>query len=168
MSLQHLENHFENLKGQYDENDFSPPDLRYNCVAWAAGEKHRPWWPIELGGYYWPSGIKKKENLKAFVTAFETLGYRKCGKDARLEAGIEKIAIYTDDGNVPTHAARQLGSGLWTSKCGEEFEDIRHKTLETLEGTEYGRVAVIMRRRHDGKLFLTDRILSVGKRMVGF
>lgn len=50
----------------------------------------------------------------------------------------------------PTHAARQLPSGAWTSKLGE-WEDIEHDTLEALEGSEgrgeaYGRVALILKR----------------------
>ncbi len=65
----------------------------------------------------------------------------------------EKIAIYVDTDGVPTHAARQLPDGSWTSKLGD-WEDIQHQTLEALEtGNDkahqelgYGKVAKIMRR----------------------
>lgn len=68
-----------------------------------------------------------------------------------LEAGIEKIAIYVDANGVPTHAARQLADGTWTSKLGE-WEDIQHKTLEAMEdsrglGLGYGKVKLILKRQ---------------------
>jgi hypothetical protein len=66
-----------------------------------------------------------------------------------MEAGFEKIAIYVDGDGVPTHAARQLSDGAWTSKLGE-WEDIRHLTLEAMEddglGLGYGKVSLILKR----------------------
>jgi hypothetical protein len=52
----------------------------------------------------------------------------------------EKIVLYgvrvgTDI--VPTHAARQLVDGRWTSKLGN-CEDIEHDTIEMLNGPRYG------------------------------
>jgi hypothetical protein len=44
--------------------------------------------------------------------------------------------------------ARQLNTGLWTSKCGD-LEDIQHN-LEDLEGGDrygYGKVSHFMKRR---------------------
>jgi hypothetical protein len=71
-------------------------------------------------------------------------------QNSELEVGTEKVAIYVDADGIPTHAARQLADGTWTSKLGE-WEDIRHKTLKAMEdgdglGLGYGRVAVILRR----------------------
>ncbi len=40
--------------------------------------------------------------------------------------------------------ARQVESGLWTSKLGS-LEDIEH-SLEALEGSVYGAVAVLLKR----------------------
>src|ERR1017187_4287391 len=54
----------------YDHNDVSPQDSRYNCIAWAAGEQRRRWWPPQL-----PQEEVTKEN---FIRAFELLGYRRC------------------------------------------------------------------------------------------
>ena len=55
---------------------------------------------------------------------------------------LKKIAIFgmkESDGSVsPTHAARQLESGEWTSKLGKDFEDIPHTTLDALNGPVYG------------------------------
>lgn len=72
------------------------------------------------------------------------MGYALC-KNAGYEDGFEKIAIYVDSNGKPTHVARQLSSGHWTSKLGK-LEDIEHKTLESLSGSQYGTVAVIMKR----------------------
>jgi hypothetical protein len=60
-----------------------------------------------------------------------------------LEPGLEKIAIFAKGGR-PTHAARQLGSGRWTSKLGRA-EDIEHD-LRALEGEAYGAVAFFLQR----------------------
>ena len=55
------------------------------------------------------------------------------------EEGKIKIALYFDFSNQrPTHAARQLTSGLWTSKLGDNM-DLSHE-LHELEGPEYGNV----------------------------
>ncbi|SRR6266478_2827046 len=164
MRCPHLETIFENLgEHDYDRDRVSPADLRYNCIAWAAGENHRRWWPIRLGGYWWPPQLPPEdETLENFIRAFELLGYRKCRwRKSKLENGIEKIAIFVDDKEVPTHAARQLDSGMWTSKCGVQLEDIEHKTFAALEGRAYGLVAVFLKRRRDGKPFLADRIRAL-------
>ena len=57
----------------------------------------------------------------------------------------KKIAIYVNPDGKPTHAARQLSSGQWTSKLGQ-LEGIEHNILEGLTGSEYGTVAVMMKR----------------------
>jgi len=169
MRCEHLEKLFENLGEQdYDHNDVSPQDLNYNCIAWAAGEKHRRWWPTKLGGYWWPPQLPPDEETQQnFISAFELLGYRVC-KHSKLESGLEKVAIYIDSQGVPTHMARQIESGVWWSKCGVRGEDIKHKTLAALEGTNgYGKAVVFLKRRRDGNPFLTDRILSILKKLLG-
>jgi hypothetical protein len=84
--------------------------------------------------------------VKAFVEAFAVLGYSEC-LDGTLEAGFEKLVLYVEDGDVPSHMARQLPSGTWTSKCGD-LEDIEHPTPECMCGPEpaYGRVRLFLRR----------------------
>ena len=74
------------------------------------------------------------------MQAYETLGYKLCAKSDRLEDGIEKIALFgmrDSNGVEPTHAARQLESGEWTSKLGD-YEDIVHPSLEDVRGPIYG------------------------------
>ncbi|MFB2918410.1 DUF7689 domain-containing protein [Aerosakkonema funiforme] len=142
-----LELYFPNLRktGYRIESQKTP---RYNCIAWAAGVDDRPWWPIDLPPYYWPEE-PRVESLAAFISVFQSLGYQVCDNSDR-EIGFEKVAIYIDEDEIPTHIARQLPSGEWTSKCGD-LEDIIH-TLEGLEGSypAYGRVACVMKRPISG------------------
>jgi len=87
--------------------------------------------------------------MDAFVKAFEAKGYALCYSSAQ-EAGIEKVAIYgitnpADGTTIPTHAARQLESGKWTSKLGP-FEDVSHNAAEDVNGPAYGRAIYFMSR----------------------
>jgi hypothetical protein len=120
----------------------SQADQFYNCIAWAAGEDSRWWWPAP--GYYWPPQVANQNTLAAFIEAFSALGYARSGSPAFV-AGFEKIAIFVDAAGQPTHAARQLPSGRWTSKLGT-LEDIEHEAAEHVGGTDYGEVAVILQR----------------------
>jgi hypothetical protein len=104
------------------------------------GDQKRNWWPIY---YYWPPGAIREETVEACRQAFSIHGFEVCD-DAAVEAGFEKVAVYAQ-GTELTHAARQLPNGRWTSKVGE-LEDIQHETLEALEGKDYGKVGLIMRR----------------------
>jgi hypothetical protein len=132
---------FENaVQGGFDiirdcQSDRTP---RYNCIAWAAGDDNRPWWPRDdpLAPYYWPF-LDGDETLDNFVRAFESLGYTECTPDGSIEDGVEKIAIYADALDVPQHAAKSLPNGMWTSKMGNG-EDIEHATLGIVAGREYG------------------------------
>jgi hypothetical protein len=127
----------------------SPPDRKYNCIAWAAGDTAQVWWPDEADtpdSAYWPSGVQRQETLDAFRDAFASLGYTVCNDD-RLELGFEKVALFALLG-VPKHAARQLPNGRWTSKLGE-WEDIEH-ALHDLTGMVYGSVALVLKRPLSG------------------
>lgn len=122
----------------------SPFDPVYNCIAWAAARTTEWWWPIgEVDDKkFWPLGVPQEETIPAFVQVFQTLGYEE-SPNAEAAAGIEKVALYALN-NAPTHAARQLPSGLWTSKLGKSV-DIEH-VLGGLEGNEYGQVVVVLQR----------------------
>jgi hypothetical protein len=126
------------------------PSTGYNCLAFAAGETHRWWWPEDplVKGVYWPPGVPLKETVEAFVAAFATLGYVQC-HGPELEQGFEKLALYALANGFPTHAARQLPDGWWTSKLG--FLDvIEHATLEALEGDAYGKAVKFLKRPRIG------------------
>lgn len=120
----------------------SPKDRVYDCIAWAAGDVTKWWWPDFAGQEFWPAGVARDETLDAFRDAFRAMGFAECDADAD-EVGYEKVAIYADQG-FPTHAARQLASGRWSSKLGA-LEDVEHE-LQALVGTEYGAVAQVMKR----------------------
>lgn len=130
----------------------SPPTTDYNCIAWAADDKENWWWPDQYRLYYWPSNVPRRETIEAFIQAFGTLGYSVCS-NPDFELGYEKVAIYVDNENKPTHAARQLDNGKWTSKIGK-WVDVEHD-LNTLERNyfaegkhfpRYGKAAVFLKR----------------------
>lgn len=121
----------------------SPITTQYNCVGWAAGDDQRWWSHGDFESYYWPEGAPREGTVEAWAAAFATLGFERC-EDARSEPGYVRVAIYGREGTA-LHAARQLPSGRWTSKLGRGH-DIEHE-LEALAGeTEYGEIAVLMRR----------------------
>jgi len=122
---------------------------RYNCIAWAAENDRRWWWPDANNIGYWPDGAPREETVDAFMRTFSMMGYELC-LDSSLQPNLEKIAIYgianRDGTTLPTHASRQLSSGLWTSKIGP-FEDISHATADDVNGPVYGKVVCYMCRQ---------------------
>jgi hypothetical protein len=121
----------------------SPVDEDYNCIAWAAGISDQWWWPDAQGQKFWPLGVTRATTISSFVEAYGTLGFLICG-DAEPQEGVEKIALFVDGQGAPTHAARQLADGKWTSKLGPNV-DIAHE-LRALEGPAYGAVSCILAR----------------------
>ena len=85
-----------------------------------------------------------RNTVSAFSAAFRSIGYEPCA-DGSIEEGIEKVAIYRLPTGQVRHMARQLSTGLWTSKIGG-LEDIEHATPAELEGIEYGIVVQYLRR----------------------
>ena len=124
-------------------NITSPSDIQYNCIAWAAGEDDVWWWPDKMLTRFWPQQAPRQVTIEAFIQAFSTKGYMPCD-DGSLENGFEKIALYTLDG-APTHAAKQLPEGTWSSKLGE-VHDISH-TIDALNGPKYGSVTVFLKKK---------------------
>jgi hypothetical protein len=118
----------------------SPPDHHYNCIGWAAGSNRQLWWP---GTIFWPRGCPTEETVDAFIRAFQTVRYEVC-ENVDLQGGYEKIALYAINGK-PTHAARQLRTGKWTSKLGLSY-DIEHESPDSLADGEYGQVVLILKR----------------------
>jgi hypothetical protein len=122
----------------------SPNDKKYNCIAWAAGDDRNWWEPDALNYCYWPKNISREYTLGAYIDAYGTIGYTRCGNGA-LEQGFEKIAIYVGASGLPSHAARQKVDGSWTSKIGQAV-DISHETLDCLSGVEYGAIVAYLKR----------------------
>lgn len=115
----------------------------YNCIAYAAGDDTRNWWPNSAPNGYWPENVPQRETVYAFLECYRSLGYETCD-NGQLEGGFDKVAIYALN-NVVTHAALQLQTDGWTSKVGWNI-DIDHHTLEALEGPFYGQVVRFLRR----------------------
>lgn len=134
----------------------SPKDSSYNCIAWAVQDNVNWWEPDARGEYYWPEGISRRYTVDTYLSAYRTIGYEVC-ENQSTEEGFERIALYTDDYDVPQHAARQVSESKWTSKLGKSF-DIEHPFIE--EWTEiicmpdfvwynlrkYGRVKTFLKR----------------------
>jgi hypothetical protein len=142
---EHLERHFPGLR-ESDYRVTSPRSLDYNCAAWAAGDDSRWWEPGPLGLYYWPEGATREFTIDCYVEAFACLGYERC-EGAESEPGFEKLALFAND-QGPSHVARQLPGGRWTSKLGR-LEDLEHE-LEGVSGAVYGDVVLFMRRPAGG------------------
>ena len=114
----------------------------YNCIAWALEETYRNYWVQPEDFFDWLPSVPHLETLESFIAFFKTAGYDVCDSD-QPEPGFQKIAFFVKDG-LPTHAARQLSDGTWTSKLGV-LEDVRH-SLFSVSGGLYGEVAVVLRR----------------------
>ncbi len=124
----------------------SPENQSYNCVSWAANTDPRNmfWWPEPNVDYYWPEGIERRVRLSAFIKLFASLGYTNTDDDC-FEPECIKVAIYVKGLEYPTHVARQLENGKWTSKLGF-FEDIEHTSLKDIIPECGDKVAAILKR----------------------
>lgn len=122
----------------------SPPTPFYNSIAWAVGEKEqdRYWGPEP--GYYWLPQVPREHSLEAYIQLFNALDFIETDH-AGYEANFEKIAIYVDDDASPTHVARQLEGGCWTSKI-IDLEDIEHEDLDAIAAGDLGNPACYMKR----------------------
>jgi hypothetical protein len=146
MPKERIERHFPRLVDE-EWRITSESDPGYNCIAFAAFDTHQFWDPgmVGLPGYYWPPQAPREHSLKAWVKAFETHDFQ-ISESGDLEPETEKIAIYVDQNGNPTHVARQLPDGKWTSKLGKA-EDIEHNSAQGLDSDLYGKAAVFMMRR---------------------
>jgi hypothetical protein len=135
---------FPNLRPHLCEDEVSAATHDYNCIAWAASDTTAWWEPDPLEQYYWPEGIAREYKVPLFIAAYQTVGFEVCLDDS-IEPGMEKIALFTLNGQ-PTHAARCLQNGNWTSKLGD-YEDIQHVDLACVGGGLYGTPQVYMRRK---------------------
>lgn len=134
-----------NLKPENHEVT-SPRANKYNCIAWAAGCDSRWWWPAGRG--FWPDGASREVSVSAFEDMFSNLGYVRC-RDGSLESGFEKVVLYATRDPAghpkPTHAAKQLSDGRWTSKLGP-CEDICHSSVDDVSGPCYGTPVLYLKR----------------------
>jgi hypothetical protein len=149
--------HFPRLGRRYRKKSCDTD--QYNCIAWAMGECHRPWWPGSAPESYWPPDLPPDETIDNFIAAFRKLGYELC-VGAHHELRFEKVALYADRHGVPTHAARLSWRGVWISKLGQNV-DITHESVDALEAGIYGTVVQIMRRPWTVRRFAGAAIVRV-------
>ncbi len=135
-------------------SDASP---EYNCIAWALGIKNQWWEPHSQGSIvedrgYWPAGLPHNRAPQTLRALFWREGFVDC-ENGDFDPNIVKIALYrlpdTDGSYRWTHVARQLKTGLWTSKLGSSYE-VTHRKPDDLDGSLYGEVYAYMAKPRRG------------------
>jgi hypothetical protein len=144
-SIQDLEAALPGLVGTGWSEESIATDI-YNCIAFAFGDTQNWWWPGKGFGRYWPPGFPNDDSVVTLVKIFGAHGYFVCDSQ-EPESGYEKVVIYARDGKIK-HASRQLRSGRWASKLGEE-QDIEHERAEHAECSAYGTVEQLLRRKRE-------------------
>lgn len=131
---------FPNLAGEgFDIVD--EPSPRYNCIAYAASDTSKGWWPDGLN--YWPPWATPTNSIESLQEAFTGLGYQESdqGDD---EDGFQRVALYEVQGKM-RHATVQAPNGRWRSKMGRG-PVIEHRDPASLSRGPYGNPTVFMRR----------------------
>lgn len=134
---------FPNLANE-DYEIVAPETDQYNCIAYAAGDTSQPW--SDEPQDYWPREVPRDPTIEGLRKLFRWLGYKKC-KGPRLERNYQKVALYAQQ-NSWTHAALQMPNGRWRSKLGDG-PLLEHRAPPSLEGDEYGRPHIYMRKRRE-------------------
>ena len=122
----------------------SPITNSYNCIAWAFGDTTKWYWPDDYFVGFWPQEINRECTLQSFINLYKLIGFEVC-ENEKFEEGFEKIVIFTDNNNIPTHAAKQINDSLWSSKLGGHH-DVSH-TKFSIEGCNYCNYNIIMKRK---------------------
>ena len=101
--LGNIERHLPGLEASEYQITSDATD-EYNCVAWAVGEDDR-WWSHEVDDeYFWPDRALRSEGVESYQAMFALYGFAECD-NGDLERGVEKIALFADEGRF-THVAR--------------------------------------------------------------
>lgn len=133
------------------------PSTAYNCIAWALGQRNEWWEPhspgsIAVGQGYWPAGLPHNRDPQTLRVLFCQEGFADC-ENGNLDQNLVKVALYRiPDGNGSyrwTHAARQLKTGLWTSKLGNSYAVI-HRKPDDPDGDLYGSVYAYLAKLRQG------------------
>lgn len=144
-TIQEIESLFPLLVGTSYSEASAATDT-YNCIAFAFGDLQNWWWPRRGYGIYWPPGFPLNDFVATLVSIFDLHGYSACDNSDH-ELGYEKVVIFSR-GERFKHVARQLKSGRWASKLGEE-QDIEHERAEHVENADYGTAETFLKRRRD-------------------
>jgi hypothetical protein len=113
----------------------------YNCVAWSLENDSQNWWPIDQGGYFWPTSATEP-SLPDFEQVYGDLGYARC-EHVNHVGDVDQVALYVDLSGTPGHASRRLDDGSWTSKLGD-FEDIEHSDVNGVCCDAYGETVILL------------------------
>ena len=128
----------------------SETSTAYNCMP-GLWEPHSPGSIAEDQGH-WPVGLPHDRAPETLRTLFQREGFVDC-ENGDLDPNSVKIALYQaqeSDGSYRwTHVARQLKTGLWTSKLGSSYE-ATHRNPEDLDGRLYGAVFAYMAKPRRG------------------
>lgn len=128
----------------------SPPDPRYNCMAFAMGDTTKRWAPTKgetAEHSYWPFE-PLEDHLSNFLAVFESEGYRQCEHE-KPEEGLDKVAIFLNDWGLVAHVAFQpAGADYWLSKLCEGY-DIKHEKVDAVSGSLYGWPDIFLSRPSD-------------------
>ena len=114
---------------------------QYNCIAYAAGDTTKSWWPNGID--YWPPWATRDNRMESLKEAFAGLRYEQCD-DSNVEEGYQKVALYGFQGRFE-HAAVQMPNGRWRSKMGRG-PIIEHLNPKSISGGPYGDATTYMRR----------------------
>ena len=114
----------------------------YNCIGWAVGDSTKFYWPGPSEFFFWPNEIPRNESLETFQLFFNSL-VTKSVPTASWKRAFKKSRFLKKNG-LPTHAARQLADGFWTSKL-DVLEDVKH-SLGAISGGFYGEIALFLRK----------------------
>lgn len=131
---------FPNLNNE-DFKIVEPDTGQFNCIAFAAGDSNKWWWPDGIN--YWPDWAPLENSIESLQKAFAGLGFERC-ENADIEDGFQKIALYETVG-VMKHAAVLMPNGHWRSKMGQG-PVIEHNSPDSLANGIYGCPTVFMKR----------------------
>lgn len=137
----------------------SPITPKYNCVAYSLNREDIWYESIDNDdirnglcvllqrSIIWPEALSKGILINNYLELYKLNGFEKVNDlDISVEVGYVKIAIYGNTEQVFTHVCRQMEDGKWVSKLGS-FQDVEHDDLEVLEGSHYGKVMVVMKKK---------------------
>ena len=127
-----IEERLPNIVGHYEET--SKATINYNCLSWAVEITDTFLDPqARCVGYSWPDGAEREWTIAGCRQVLARYGYiEECG-DGGFEDECVKVAMYVDEHGTPTHFARQIHGGKWTSKLGDLI-DVVHDNLSCIEG----------------------------------
>ena len=117
------------------------PTEQYNCIAYAAGDTSKWWWPDGIN--YWPPWARETSRIESLIEVFAGLGYEQCAHND-TEDGYQRVVLYEVDGEMK-HAAMQMPNLRWRSKMGQG-PVIEHLSPESLSGGMYGDATAYMLR----------------------